>query len=119
MTDRGFWVVGFWVCGNVRRLMYQPLIWVYAGCRVLRDEARGLCTTFDAQDRKRLSDTLVDRVRRYLELGRDFLGREVLADKAQAVELAGRQAAYATRHVVLASGFILTPGGVTHDPRLL
>jgi hypothetical protein len=71
ITDRGFWVTGFAKSLNVRRLMYQSLIW----SAVLRDETSGLSTPLDAEDLKRLADALVDGVRRDIELGRDFLGR--------------------------------------------
>jgi hypothetical protein len=68
MTDRGFWVAGFAKTLNVRRLMYQSLIWP----AVLRYEARGLGTAFNAEDLKRLADALIDRVRRDLELRGDL-----------------------------------------------
>jgi hypothetical protein len=99
--------------------MYQPLIWLLTGCGMLRDQAGGLRAAFDAEDRKRLADALINGVRRDVELGRDFLGRKMLADQAQAVELPRSKPAYTPRHVVLASGFISTPGGVSHDRRLL
>jgi hypothetical protein len=88
MTDRGFWVTGLAKSLNVRRLMYQPLIW----SAVHGNEARRLGTALDAEDLQRLADTLVDGVRRNIELARDFLGRQMLVDKAQAIELSGSQA---------------------------
>jgi len=87
MTDRGFWVTGFAKPLNVRRLMYQPLIWP----AVLRDEAGGLRPPLDAEDVQRLTDTLIDRVRRDVELARDLFGRPMLVDEPEAIELAGRQ----------------------------
>jgi hypothetical protein len=59
MTDRGLWVAGMNVGGNVRRLMYQPLIWTLG----LSDYASRLRTPLDAQDCQRLADALVDRMR--------------------------------------------------------
>jgi hypothetical protein len=82
-TDRGFWVIGFRLGGNVRRLMYQSLIW----SAVLRNQPRSLRAALDAKDLKGLADTLVDGVRRDLELCRDFFRAEMLVDEAQAVEL--------------------------------
>jgi hypothetical protein len=67
--------------------MYQSLIWSL----VLGHDASRLGAPLDAEDLKRLSDALVDRVRRDAELGRDFLRAQVLVDEAQAIELAGRQ----------------------------
>jgi hypothetical protein len=49
--------------------MYQPLIWP-AG---LRNEARRLGTAFNAERVESLTNALVDRVRRDIELGRDLL----------------------------------------------
>lgn len=67
--------------------MYQSLIWA----AVLGDDARGLGAPFDAKDSKGLANALVDRVRRDVKLGRDFLGGQKLVDEAKAVELAGRK----------------------------
>jgi hypothetical protein len=47
------------VGGNVRRLMYQPLIWTVG----LRDDASCLRTPLDAEDCQRLADALIDRMR--------------------------------------------------------
>jgi len=44
---------------NVRRLMYQSLIWP----AVLGNEARRLAAALDAQDMERAANALVDRVR--------------------------------------------------------
>ena len=70
MTDRGLWVTGARSGLNVRRLMYQALIWA----AVLRDDARGLGSALHAKDLKRLTNSLVDSVRRDPQLGGDFLG---------------------------------------------
>ena len=69
----------------MRRLMYQPLIWA----AVAGDEAGGLGPAFDPQDVERAADALVDGVGRDVELGRDFLGRQMLRDQPQAIELPG------------------------------
>jgi hypothetical protein len=97
MTDRGFWLAGMGLGGNVRRLMYQPLIWPLA----LGNEASGLCAPLYAKDLQGLADTLVDGVRRNPELGSNLFGVEVLVDEQQAVELAGGQPRHALRNVVL------------------
>ena len=88
MTDRGLWVARLAAGGNVRRLMYQSLIW--AG--ELGDEPCRLRPPVDAEDAKRLADPLVDGVRGDAELGRDFLRQQMLVDEAQAVELSRREA---------------------------
>ena len=49
MTDRGLWVTVRGCRLNVRRLMYQTLIWP----AVLGDDARGLGASFDAKKRRR------------------------------------------------------------------
>jgi len=53
---------------NVRRLMYQALIWL----AVSRDETGRLSATRDSQDLQRLANALVDSVRRNSELDRDL-----------------------------------------------
>jgi hypothetical protein len=69
-TDRICWVARGRAALNVRRLMYQSLIWaVY-----LRNHARGLRTALDTQDMERAADPLVDRMRGNPELDGDFLG---------------------------------------------
>jgi hypothetical protein len=87
MTDRGFWVAGFALGGNVRRLMYQALIW----CAVLGDEASGLGAALDAQRLQRLANALIDRVGRNAEARGDLFRTQMLVDEAEAVELTGRQ----------------------------
>jgi hypothetical protein len=97
MTDRGFWVAGLGLGGNVRRLMYQSLIWVF----VAGDDARRLCAPLDTEDAKRLPDPLIDGVRRDVELGRNLLRIEVLVDEKEAVELTGAELRYARGHQIL------------------
>jgi hypothetical protein len=58
IADRGFWVARGVLRLNVRRLMYQTLIWL----RVLRDDARGLGSAVDAEDLQGLANPLVNRV---------------------------------------------------------
>jgi hypothetical protein len=60
MTDRGFWFGAIPMALNVRRLMYQSLIWFF----VAGDSAGSLCTPLDAENLERLADALVDGVRR-------------------------------------------------------
>jgi hypothetical protein len=69
MTDRGLWVAGLFVGGNVRRLMYQSLIWAFD----LGNDACRLRPALYAEDSQGLANALVNRVRRNAELGRDFL----------------------------------------------
>jgi hypothetical protein len=84
MTDRGLWFGAAGAGLNVRRLMYQSLIWPSAA----GNRARRLRAPLDAEDLQRLADPLIDRVRRDAELGGDFLRAEVLVDEKEAVELA-------------------------------
>jgi hypothetical protein len=74
--------------------MYQSLIWV----SVPGDNASSLRTPLDTEDLECLANALVDSVRRNVELGRDFLGAQVLIDEEQAIELTLTQAAKAFRH---------------------
>jgi hypothetical protein len=97
MTDRVIWVTGLGPGGNVRRLMYQTLIWVL----VLADDACRLGAPLDAEDRQRLADALIDGVRRNFEFGGDFLGGKVLVDQQEAVELSRAQPRDALGHVIL------------------
>jgi hypothetical protein len=84
MTDRGLWVAGLLAGGNVRRLMYQSLIWPF----VLGDDARRLSAALNTQNRQGLANPLIDGVRRDVKLARNFLGRQMLVDEAKAIELA-------------------------------
>ena len=83
ITDRGFWVAGLRIADNVRRLMYQTLIWAM----VAGDDPRGLGAPLDAEDRQGLPDSLVDGVRRDFKLGGDFLRRQQLIDEQEGIEL--------------------------------
>ena len=76
--------------------MYQPLIWP----AVLGDDARRLGAPLDAEDLERQADALVDRMRRNAELGGNLLGRQMLVDEAQAVELSLRQPGNPLNHDV-------------------
>lgn len=69
--------------------MYQALIWVTGVKLVTSNDARGLRTSFYAEDRKGLTDPLVDGVRRDMEFCRNLLGAEMLIDETQAIELTG------------------------------
>ena len=64
--------------------MYQSLIWL----GVLRDDARRLGSALDTQGLKRAADSLVDGVRRDIELSRNLFRGQVLVDEAEAFELA-------------------------------
>ena len=114
MTDRGFWLAGLRLVGNVRRLMYQSLIWP----AVPRHDARRLGAAFDAEDLEGLADPLINGVRGNRQLRRNLFRREVLVDKAQAVELAGGQARYTLGHRVIIGGTMFV-GGVRQTRRLL
>jgi hypothetical protein len=54
---------------NVRRLMYQSLIWPMD----LGDHARCLGAAFDTENPQGSANALIDGVRRYAEFHRDFL----------------------------------------------
>jgi hypothetical protein len=77
--------------------MYQPLIWT----AVVGDEASGLAAPLDPQDVERPADALVDGMRGDMELVGDLLGREMLVDQQQAIELSRAQTRYASRHDVI------------------
>jgi hypothetical protein len=94
--------------------MYQSLIW----SAVLGDDARGMGAALDAEDVQRLTDALVNGVRGDSELGSDFLGIEVLVDKAQAIELACGQAGHFLRDEVVLRRVFWSIGGVRHARRL-
>jgi hypothetical protein len=95
-TDRGIWLAGLALGVNVRRLMYQTLIWALevghdAGCLVAPLNAKG---------GERLADPLVYRVRRDLQLCRDLLRGKKLVDETQAIQLSGCEARNALLHFV-------------------
>ena len=111
LADRAFWVAIGGAGLNVRRLMYQPLIWPCG----LRYQAGRLRPPLDLQDLQRTSNALVDGVRGYIQLERDFFGRQMLVDQTQAVELTRAQPGQAGRELrlrVLRIGH--TEGGVRH-----
>ena len=70
-TDRPVGMSGDGKVLNVRRLMYQPLIWGAVG----RNEARSVLAPADFQDMERLADALVDRMWRNTKFDGDFLRR--------------------------------------------
>ena len=90
MTDRSNWLAEPGAGLNVRRLMYQSLIW----STVLGDHARRLGPPFHSKRLQRVADSLVYCVGRDAKLDGDLLGREVLVDQSQAIELAGGQPAH-------------------------
>jgi len=96
MTDRGFWVGRTSFELNVRRLMYQSLIWSFD----LRNDPRRLRAPLDTKNSKGLADPLVDRVGRYFELARDFFRGQVLVDEEQAIELSGSKLGNPLGHYV-------------------
>jgi hypothetical protein len=115
MTDRGLWVARLEAGGNVRRLMYQPLIW----SAVLGDEPGRLRAPVDAEDAKGLADPLVDGVRGDSQLGRDLLRQQVLVDEAQAVELSRREAGDALLHLFVMRDRFRRRAGIGAVARIL
>jgi hypothetical protein len=105
MTDRGLWVARLGLGGNVRRLMYQSLIWLL----VAGDDPRRLRAPLDSEDCERLADALIDGVRRDVELPGDFLGRQMLVDEQQAIELSGRQPRDTLSQVIVCRGAVRGP----------
>jgi hypothetical protein len=73
---------------NVRRLMYQSLIWR----TVTSDEPCRVLASIHSQDLKGLPNPLIDRVMRNPELCGDFLGIEMLVNEMKTVELSPAQA---------------------------
>jgi hypothetical protein len=69
-SDRGLWFAGFAVALNVRRLMYQSLIWAGA----LRNDACGLAAALYTEDMQRPPNALVYGVWRDIELARNLFG---------------------------------------------
>src|SRR4030095_14927270 len=84
---------------NVRRLMYQTLIWSLH----LRDHARCLRTAIDAQHMQGAANALVDGVRGNAEFDGDFLGGHMMIDEQQAIELALAQPRDALRDLRILS----------------
>src|SRR5690348_4703140 len=115
MPDRGVWLAAGEPAVDVRRLMYQSLIWLGK----LRDDARGLLPAVHAKDAERLPDPLVHGVRGNVELGRDFLRRQMLVHEAQAVELPRAQARDELGHRILPSAVTRFVRGVNHASIIL
>jgi hypothetical protein len=63
--------------------MYQPLIWSVH----LRDEAGRLAAALDSEKVQSAADALVDGVRGNTEFDGNLLGREMLVDEQEAIEL--------------------------------
>jgi hypothetical protein len=97
MTDRGLWVAALLVGGNVRRLMYQSLIWP----AVLGDDPRRLGAPLDAEDLKGLANALVDGVVRDAQFGGDLFGAQMLVDQPKAVELTAGETRHALHHRIV------------------
>ena len=99
----------------MRRLMYQSLI----RAAVLSNDPSRLCTPFDAERLQGLTYALIDRMRRDVELDRNFLRRKMLIDKAQAIELPRGQARNARGHLlIMLDGFdpVRAVHGVIPEP---
>jgi hypothetical protein len=85
LADRAFWVP-FEQCRlNMRRLMYQTLIWPAH----LRDESRRLGPALHLQDLESAADTLVDGVGGDVQLDRNFFRRQMLVDEPKTIQLTG------------------------------
>jgi len=97
IADRLDWVgFGGWKL-NVRRLMYQTLIWR----AVPRDDARGLGPAFDTEGLESQANSLIDGMRRDVKFGRDFFRREMLVDKQEAIQLPPREFCNPLGHVFI------------------
>jgi hypothetical protein len=96
-TDRGSLLASDRRPLNMRRLMYQSLIW---GC-VGGDEACRLGAAFDSEGLQGTAHPLVDGVRRNAEASGNLLGREMLMDEVQAFELARTEALHAGGQLVI------------------
>ena len=96
MTDRGVGLDRSGVPLNVRRLMYQSLIW----SSDLRNDPSSLRAPLDAENLERMANALVYGMRRNVELGGDFLRRQELVDEKEAIELGGSQAGDSLGHDV-------------------
>jgi len=98
-------------CLNVRRLMYQSLIWL----GVVGHEPGRLRTASDAESLERLPDALVDGMRGDSQLDRNFLRRQMLSDEAQAIELPLCQPCHAIRGARFNIGGTIVPEhGIRH-----
>jgi hypothetical protein len=88
MTNRPTDLRGVGVSVDVRRLMYQPLIWL-GEATLGGNQARGLRSTLHAKDLQGLANALIDGVRRNAEMAGNLLRREMLVHKLQAFPLSG------------------------------
>ena len=87
MTDRPQFVAGGRGRVDVRRLMYQALIWGAFVSRGRRHDPRRFTASLDAQRMNGLTNPLVDSVRRNAKAERDFLRRQMLVDQGEALAL--------------------------------
>jgi len=101
MPDRAFGLAAGVRRVDVRRLMYQSLIWRALLRQVPGDDSRRLLSPLDSKRVQCLADALIDRVRGDFELGCDLFRGHVLIDQAQAVDLALAQARNAFLHAVI------------------
>jgi hypothetical protein len=115
MTDRAFWVAARAIALNVRRLMYQSLIWL----GMLSDDPRCLCAALDPEDRQRLANPLVDGMWRDAELDGDLLGAEVLVDQPQTIQLPGGKTVHAIGAGVGGARFRRLPMVIRHAVRFV
>ena len=97
---------------NMRRLMYQTLIWT----AVASDEAGGMGATLHAKDLEGSADALIDGMWRNSELGRDFFGGQVLIDEAQAIQLTLTQPRNALLDILRVSATADRPFGHPSSP---
>jgi hypothetical protein len=111
IADRAFLLAPVARSLNVRRLMYQSLIWF----AVLSNDARRLRSPADAERLQGLANALIDRVRRDSELDRNFLGRQMLIDQPEAVELPLRQSGHAIRNIWLDFRGVFPDRGIRHS----
>jgi hypothetical protein len=81
----------------------------------LGDNAGRLRTTADAERLQGLANALIDGVRRDSELDRNFLGRQMLIDEPEAVELPLRQSGHAIRNIWLDFRGVLPDRGIRHS----
>jgi hypothetical protein len=92
-TDRTAGMAQGFAALNVRRLMYQSLIWPAH----LRDHPRRLRPAFHAKHVQGAANSLIDRVRGNTEFDCDFLGGQMLVDEQQAIKLTFAQLGNALR----------------------
>jgi len=114
-SDRPVGLAGLGFGLNVRRLMYQSLIWSAVG----GDEAGSLRAPFDAEDLKGTANSLIDGVRRDAELCGNLLGRQVLIDETQAIELPLAQPGDAPLNLVSVFFAAESPFGHGYSPHAI